>query len=755
VQGVPLGGITQLAISDAGDIAYAAVSPCKTRRAVADVPGCTVALTTDGGRTWADRYTGLPLTITSIDALWAAPNNARTAYVRVTNTDGSQALYGTTDAGSTWTLRSNLATDVLAVDPLDPASLWVGGLALQHSADGGRTWNPPAGAPLSVTAVDVQHRPGAQRVITVSQYAQTQQSRDDGRSWVTMTLDGQPSGGMTSFAHFDDGTLAGVNVMPRDASIYHPQSGWRVDASGPQRLGLARADRADRPSFYFRDDPDEIAVYTPGDGAAVDSPSVPPAERPGLKSNGCYEGPGKVDPSQAGMPVEPARGDVTIYVTSFTSGCLIAYDRWGNARNMFQGPLNTEGIALGFDGQLAIGTRYTNSIIRSRFPETQAFDRIGNVPMAEGPSFDRHGNLYVVDNSKNIVYELPYPQAAIPVPSGQAGKAAPNTAKAVYRFGEGEFLEDTRIAPDTSPFSGSLLVEYVKAGHPTVEGGCTAIAMLTRRGTSWTRRDFAVLPTGFESLGMAFMPDGSLLVPGQKGNILRFAKDGSSYTTFADIGPSYPLVKIDVTADGDVYATSSNLWATGVPLTGLSAGMSGRFHEAVVRFDRNGRRLLPDFTANLSGGVGISVPNVITGHPLQLPPSPVPPATVVVPKGVGAPPQQPPPPPPPVAGVAPAAVPAPGPVAQPQPNPLSQANPVSQGVSQPMAIVAPQRQQQAQLALVLAADAIDTAENGIQPMSAPRQRHTPTQPADAVWLLGACIVAALSRACRHQWGGRP
>ena len=43
---------------------------------------------------------------------------------------------------------------------------------------------------------------------------------------------------------------------------------------------------------------------------------------------------------------------------------------------------------------------------------------------------------------------------------------------------------------------------------------------------------------------------------------------------------------------------------------------------AIVRFDPSGRRMLPDFTEDLSDPVGVAVPNVITGLPQLLPPLP-------------------------------------------------------------------------------------------------------------------------------------
>jgi photosystem II stability/assembly factor-like uncharacterized protein len=730
-----LDAVRELGMSATGSVVFAAVSPCKTRRPVPDVPGCTVLVSVDGGALWSERSSGLPLTISSIDTLRVSDRGS-TAYVVVTNLDGSQSLYGTDDAGVSWTLRSDIATSVLVLDPADPHSVWRGGLALSHSVDGGRTWRVADSAPTGVLALDVQHRsPSEPAVLTVSQSGQSLRSTDGGRSWTVMNdATGTPAGGFTSFAHLQDGTVAAINAVPRDLSLSRDGARWRELTNGASRLSLASADRAASPAFYFRNDPDEIAVYDPaaetgtGEGGSPETPLTPEEQsRRGEQTDRCYNGKGNnLAPPAPPGPVQAAPPGTVIYVTNFQTGCVAEFDRNGHSRIVFQGPQWSEGIALGFDGQLTIGTRFSNLVVRTQFPSVDRVNRLAKLSSAEGPSFDQNGNLFIVDNGANVVYELPYPQP----PAGASDAVLARAARPIWTFGTNHFLEDTRIAPASSPFAGSLFVMYSDRSRDP-----NAIAVLQRRGNGWTRtHDFARLPFG--SLGMAFAPDGAILVAEYGGpRIARIAPDGKTTTIFADLGPDYMLAKLDVTAAGDVYATSNvdsvaSLLAPRPPIS------------AVARLDATGKRLYPDFTENLSYPVGITVPNVITGHPLLRPVPLRPP-----PAGVNPPPADPPPPvqapqpqvqPGPVSAPVPAPAPAPAPAAQPQANPVSQANPVAQSV--PQVGLVPQKQTQAQLATVQV-QAEPAAQRNEYLMSR-RQRSQPI-PAPAALLAVGFVACCL------------
>jgi hypothetical protein len=727
--------ISELGVDATGTVMFAAVSPCKTRRPAPGLPGCTVLVSGDGGNSWSERASGFPLTISSVDTLLVSDRGA-TAYVAVTDSlTGTQLLYGTDDAGIAWTLRSGVATKVLAIDPTEPRAVWAGGLALSQSTDGGRTWHVADSAPTGVLSLSVQHR-SSQAVLYLAQVGQSLRSSDNGRTWSEMTSHGQPVGGFTGMAQLQDGMVTAVADFPRDAWTWRHDHGWRELARGPTELSDVTADRANVPSFYFRESSSVIVRYTPGAGPGApggDDTYSPenPQNRAHPPIRNCYQGDGNIDPSQLNAPVQQAPLGTVVYVTNTDTGCVVAFDHNGKSRVLFQAPTHTEGLAVGFDGQLTIATRTSNQVVRTRFPVTDSFSRIGNVQSNEGPSFDQRGNLFVANNSgfdKNEIYELPYPQR--PLPPLRAPQPA---ARVIWAFGEGQFVEDTRIAPASSPFAGSLLVM-----HGVAHSAPNAIAILKRQGTRWTRiRDFGALP--FLSLGMAFEPDGSVLVPEfGGGRIARISRDGTTTTTFADLGPSYMFTKIDVTAAGYVYATSTFEGEAGIRgAPGLRPGRN-----VVVRFDPAGRRMLPDFSANLSYPCGVAVANVITGHPLLRPPLLQPP-----PAGVNPPPADPPPPvqapqpqvqPGPVSAPVPAPAPAPAPAAQPQANPVSQANPVAQSV--PQVGLVPQKQTQAQLATVQV-QAEPAAQRNEYLMSR-RQRSQPI-PAPAALLAVGFVACCL------------
>lgn len=76
---------------------------------------------TDGGRTWEGR-----VDLTSRLGPWLLSN----------------AVYATRCATDQETYHQGWYDNVIAVDPIDPESVWVGGIDLYRSADGGRTFHP-------------------------------------------------------------------------------------------------------------------------------------------------------------------------------------------------------------------------------------------------------------------------------------------------------------------------------------------------------------------------------------------------------------------------------------------------------------------------------------------------------------------------------------------------------------------------------------------------------------------------------------
>lgn len=110
----------------------------------------------DGGVTWR----ALPGARLVTRAIAIAPSRPDTIY-RLSNTAGgglSSGLFRSDDGGESWTaLRwpgerdSAMLTTMIAVDPRDHRSVWIG---LVHSSDGGVTWTmEPSNAPVSFHSV--------------------------------------------------------------------------------------------------------------------------------------------------------------------------------------------------------------------------------------------------------------------------------------------------------------------------------------------------------------------------------------------------------------------------------------------------------------------------------------------------------------------------------------------------------------------------------------------------------------------------
>jgi len=112
-------------------------------------PGSGLFKSTDGGDTWVEltRNPGLPAGVVGKITV-AVGANSRTVYTNVEAEAGG--LYRSDDAGSTWR-HVNGDRDLwqrsfyflrLTADPLDPESIWVMSFELEHSTDGGRTFQP-------------------------------------------------------------------------------------------------------------------------------------------------------------------------------------------------------------------------------------------------------------------------------------------------------------------------------------------------------------------------------------------------------------------------------------------------------------------------------------------------------------------------------------------------------------------------------------------------------------------------------------
>lgn len=150
---------------------------------------------TNGGRTWHRRSTGLP-TNAAIGLLEIAPSDPSRLYARL-----ETGFFTTADAGATWSRLPNLEHwfSYLVVDPSQPRTLYgTSFLGLIKSIDGGQTWSRLPLAAHSALAI----APSAPNVLYAELSNRLMRSADRGVTWTETT--GSYSG------------LRHITVDPRD-----------------------------------------------------------------------------------------------------------------------------------------------------------------------------------------------------------------------------------------------------------------------------------------------------------------------------------------------------------------------------------------------------------------------------------------------------------------------------------------------------------------------------------------------------------
>lgn len=174
----------------AGGVVFAAVA------GVWNVPTTKAGIyrSDDRGKTFTRLTSGLPGDPSSIGriALAVTPADPRVIYAAIAPSHGDAllGLYRSADGGSTWSRttyrdrspRFQWGADMaLAVSPRDPNAVFLGGIDLQRSTDGGDTWT--AVDPGHVDQQYVQFLAADSQQIVVANDGGVYVSRDGGDSW--------------------------------------------------------------------------------------------------------------------------------------------------------------------------------------------------------------------------------------------------------------------------------------------------------------------------------------------------------------------------------------------------------------------------------------------------------------------------------------------------------------------------------------------------------------------------------------------
>ena len=121
--------------------------------APANGPGGGIFKSIDGGTTWNEISSGIPLEGRGHIGIAVAPSNRNRIYAAVDAKDGG--VFSSNDAGATWTRLSNDKRlwdrgwyfEKVTVDPKNPDVVYVMNTSVYRSTDAGHKWTPIKGAP--------------------------------------------------------------------------------------------------------------------------------------------------------------------------------------------------------------------------------------------------------------------------------------------------------------------------------------------------------------------------------------------------------------------------------------------------------------------------------------------------------------------------------------------------------------------------------------------------------------------------------
>lgn len=264
-----------------------------------------VVRSTDSGKTWATGDAGLPPAGIP-ESLVMSPSNPVIGYLGVDVGGGGELdlLFATTDGGTTWTLKSDLArtpanrgVDDLAIDPLVPTDLWAyGSGGLYASKDGGASFTAEDEFTNSqVSEVEVFHSPSREWPIVFvfrSSHTDMRLTTNNGGSWPRVDTPGV----VDSAAYGRTPNELLITIGGRVYFFDHPTSSWiQVETPRPGIGGLV-SDLGLEQDFYGS---------TAGTIERYDGPTTRFDDVTG-PTGPVFEVPGLIVPPEALPPAPPA-----------------------------------------------------------------------------------------------------------------------------------------------------------------------------------------------------------------------------------------------------------------------------------------------------------------------------------------------------------------------------------------------------------------------------------------------------------------
>ncbi|MGH7507425.1 MAG: hypothetical protein ACRELX_17355, partial [Longimicrobiales bacterium] len=145
--------------------------------------------TTDGGATWTELTNGLPEGDKGRIGIDVYRRDGNLVYAVIESDRDHRGLYRSTDRGETWERVSNrnprpMYFSLVRIDPNDAERIYLGGVELSISDDGGRSWHEGDGAPN----IHVDHHalwidPNDSQPILLGNDGGIASSFDRGRTW--------------------------------------------------------------------------------------------------------------------------------------------------------------------------------------------------------------------------------------------------------------------------------------------------------------------------------------------------------------------------------------------------------------------------------------------------------------------------------------------------------------------------------------------------------------------------------------------
>lgn len=153
---------------------------------------------TNGGSTWTDKSSGLPISRNDIREVVVHPTTSATLYAALGGgLPGTNGIYKSLDGGDHWVKASEgmpvVDSDALSltIDPDNPEVLFAGvmGYGVYKTINGGQTWKPSSSGLTNLIIKELAIDPNQSSIVYAGAESRLFRSVDSGASWTPTDLD--------------------------------------------------------------------------------------------------------------------------------------------------------------------------------------------------------------------------------------------------------------------------------------------------------------------------------------------------------------------------------------------------------------------------------------------------------------------------------------------------------------------------------------------------------------------------------------